>query len=82
MKNERRGNDRGTTHDTQGTCAVIQATPRISLVRCEVVPEDEEFCEGCEFIKLANPEGLGWCKVHDTIDGRNNDPRDHEGENL
>lgn len=41
-----------------------------------------EFCANCEFVRIMNPEGVGWCKEHGDIDGRDNDPRDHVGESL
>lgn len=41
-----------------------------------------DFCLGCEWVRLMNPDGLGYCQEHGDIDQRENDPRNHEGDRL
>lgn len=51
-------------------------------LRAVIELADSTFCPDCEFIRIMNPDGLGWCHEHGDIDGRGNDPRNHTGENL
>ena len=65
-------------------CPVIKVRDEvIDTATGKVVKVTErEFCPACEFIRIMNPDGLGWCRDHGDIDGRDNDPRNHTGEHL
>ena len=37
----------------------------------EADPTDEkDYCPGCVFVHIMNPDGLGYCQEHGDIDGR------------
>ena len=82
MDDERQANDRDTAEYPGGIRAVISAGDSIGVVRGKMLPEDEVFCEGCEFVRLISPQGVGYCQLHGDIDHRENDPRNHTGEDI
>ena len=83
MDDERRADDRDTAEHSGGTRAVISAGDSIGVV-CgpDLFEDDEAFCIGCEFVRLLSPHGVGYCQVHGDIDGRENDPYNHVGEDI
>lgn len=88
MENEDRNDGRDAASEVAARYvsearAVMRRAAVASMANSTPAPEQlEMFCEGCEFIRLLNPDGLGYCKEHGDTDGRENDPRNHTGENL